>query len=166
MLLLPPTAGNRYGVGSVGWRSSESERIVMPRAWKPHSTARARTAPAAGDRYVYLSSEPVISFVQPSWSSVAAPESIASRPTRSAMYMYQRRSVAEAPSSRTAARSLAAVQKWKAKTTARTRIAQPSWEVVSQLVGWLFRKGCSSCVMRKPSVYIAGTDATRHAQSR
>ena len=40
--------------------------------------------------------------------------------------MYQRRSVAEAPSSPTAARSLAAVQKWKANIATRTKVAQPS----------------------------------------
>src|SRR5260370_37453148 len=114
----------------------------MTRAWKPHSTAPARTAPAAGDRYVYLSSEPVISFVQPSWSSVAAPESIASRPTRSAMYMYQRRSVAEAPSSRTAARSLVAGEKGNAQMTARKRDAPPTLGGGSPLGGAVVREGC------------------------
>ena len=47
--------------------------------------------------------------VQPTWSRAATPPSMVTRPASSAMYMYQRRSVEDAPSSPAAARSFDAM---------------------------------------------------------
>src|SRR5256885_7898395 len=84
----------------------------MARAWKPHSSAPAITEPAGVAMYRYWSIEPRTSFVHPSCIRYAALDSMVSRPTSRATYMYQRRSVAEAPSSPTAARSRDAITKW------------------------------------------------------
>jgi hypothetical protein len=44
-------------------------------------------------------------------------------PTRRATYMYQRRRVADAPSSPTTVRSRVAILRWKAQIPSRTRVA-------------------------------------------
>src|SRR5437763_16817177 len=68
-------------------------------------------------------------LVHATCSSAAVTARSASTPTRRAMYMYQRRSVAEAPSSPAAARSRQAREKCDAHTAAKTTAAHPIWEV-------------------------------------
>ena len=88
--------------------------------------------PAGSPKYRSFARELCQPFSHATSRRLLAPASIVSKPTGRTTYMYQRRSVAEAPDSPTEARSRAAMTKWKAQIATNTRATQPAWEVASQ----------------------------------
>ena len=107
---------------------------------------------------------PVARRYHPAWREIWVPASMVSRPTSSATYMYQRRSVADVPSSPTAARSRHAIQKCKPQTAAKTTAAHPACAADRYVKGGTSRTVTSSWPSAMLIATIAATELTRQAQ--